>query len=156
LLIEAAQTGRSIIDCVHRILENDLLSRVIELLLRQPAQMRPAQMVAAAEDPPMAQQQRQQLLTLAAQIPRRSLARPDEIAYRFMHRVRHPNRRQLTGRQKPCQRHRITPVGLDPVARFLRDQGGRDDAAVVTQSANLTVQPRAPSDFKSGFPLHGS
>ena len=66
MLIEAAQTGRSIIDCVYRILENDLLSRVIELLLRQPTQMRPAPMLAAAEDPPMAQQKRQQLLTLAA------------------------------------------------------------------------------------------
>jgi hypothetical protein len=32
---------------------------VIELLLRQPTQMRPAPMLAAAKDPPMAQQKRQ-------------------------------------------------------------------------------------------------
>jgi hypothetical protein len=141
LLIEAAPPGRSIIDRVHRILENDLLSRVIELLPRQPVKMRPAPMLAATEDPPVAQQKRQQLLALAAQILRCSLARPDEVAYRFMHRVRHPNRRQLTGAKQPCQRHCITPVGLDPFAGLLRDQGWRDDGAVVTQSANLAIQP---------------
>src|SRR5207245_10186493 len=48
---------------------------------------------------------------------------------------------QATGAKQPCQAHRITPVGLDPFAGLLRDRGGRDDGAVVTQTSNLAVQP---------------
>ena len=50
---------------------------------------------------PVAQQKRQQLLVLAAKILRCGRVRPDKIADRFVHRVRHPNRRQITGAQQP-------------------------------------------------------
>src|SRR5215472_2561623 len=36
---------------------------------------------------------------------------------------------------------RIAPVGLDPLARSLWHQRGRDQDAVVTQSTDLTVKP---------------
>ena len=58
-------------------------------------------MLASTVDPPVAQQKRQQLLALAAKILRCGGARSDKIADRFVHRVRHPNRCQLTGTQQP-------------------------------------------------------
>src|SRR5271166_5561189 len=63
---EAAQPGRSIIDGVHPIPENNLLSRALEFLQREPMQMGTAPMLAAAEDPAAPEQKGQQLLTLAA------------------------------------------------------------------------------------------
>jgi len=79
-------------------------------------------MFAAIVDPSVTQQKRQQLLALAAKILRCGRARPDKIADRFVHRVRHPNRRQITGTQQPGQRRGITPIGLDPLARSLWHQ----------------------------------
>src|SRR5215472_13904049 len=95
----ADANGGGILDRVYRVLENNLLCRVIELLLRQPMQMYLGPTFASTVDPPVAQQKRQQLLALAAKILRCRRARPDKIADRFMHRVRHPNRRQITGAQ---------------------------------------------------------
>ena len=114
--------------------ENNLLCRVIEPLLRQPVQMHLGPMLASTVDPPVAEQKRQQLLALAAKILRCRRARPDNIADRFMHRVRHPNRRQITGAQQSSQCHGVAPVGLDPLARSLWHQRGRDHDAVVTVS----------------------
>src|SRR5262252_1201472 len=94
-------------------------------------------MLASTVDPPVAQQKRQQLLALAAKILRCGRARSDKITDRFVHHVGHPNRRQITGAQQPSQCHGIAPVGLDPLARALWRQRGRDDDAVVTQSTDL-------------------
>src|SRR6516164_198160 len=58
-----------------------------------------------------------------------------------MHRVRHPNRRQIPGAQQASQCHGIAPVGLDPLARSLWHQRGRNHDAVVTQSTHLAVKP---------------
>jgi len=52
----------------YRVLENNLVCRVIELLLRQPVQMHLGPMLASTVDPPVAEQKRQQLLALAAKI----------------------------------------------------------------------------------------
>jgi hypothetical protein len=125
-LVEPTQTGDGILDCVYRLLENNLLCRVIELLLRQPVQMHLGPMLASTIDPPVAQQKRQQLSAFAAKILRCRRARPDKIADRFMH----PNRRQITGAQQPSQCHGIAPVGLDPLARSF----GTNEGATTMQS----------------------
>ena len=93
----------------------------------------PRPMLAAAVDPAVAQQKRQQLLAFPTQIFCCRLARPHQIANRLVHRVRHPHRRQFAGPKQPRQRHRIAPVGLDPLAGLLRDQRWSHDSAVVTE-----------------------
>jgi len=67
---------------------------------------------------------------LAAKILRCGRVRPDKIADRFVHRVRHPNRRQIPGAQQPRQRHGIAPIGLDPFARRF----GTNEGATTMQS----------------------
>ena len=70
-----------------------------------------------------------------------------------MHRVRHPNRRQIPGAQQASQCHGIGPVGLDPLARSLWHQRGRNHDAVVTQSAHLAVKtiPRRARFIAEGW-----
>src|ERR1700680_3729924 len=89
-------------------------------------------MLVAHEGPPMAQQKRKKLLTFLAKILRRGLARPNQITDRFMDGVGHPYRCKFTRTQQPRQRHRITPIGFDPLARLLRDERRRHHNAVMT------------------------
>jgi uncharacterized protein YcbK (DUF882 family) len=98
-------------------------------------------MLAALEDAAVPQQKRQQLLALAAQVLGGRLARANQIAHRLVKGIRHPHCGQLAGAQQPGQGHRIAPIGLDPLARLLRDQRRRHDRAVVTQLPDLPVQP---------------
>src|SRR5262245_7892873 len=76
-------------------------------------------MLASTVDPPVAQQKRQQLLALAAKILRCRRACPDKIADRFMHRVRHPNRRQI-GLAVKARPALVEPGGKPPVMRCAR------------------------------------
>ena len=103
--------------------------------------MRQRPMTAAAVNPAMAQQEREQLLAFAAQIVGRRLAGANQVAHRFMRRVRHPYPGQLAGPMQPRQRHRIAPVGLDPLARPLRDQRRRHHHAGMAESLDLAIQP---------------
>jgi hypothetical protein len=89
----------------------------------------------------MAQQKGEQLLAFATQIVRCRLARPDEIAHRLVNRVRHPHPRQLAGPMQPRQRHRIAPVGLDPLSWPLWDQRRSDHQAGLPESPDLPIQP---------------
>jgi hypothetical protein len=98
-------------------------------------------MTAAGVNSAVAQQEGEQLLAFAAQIVRCRLACPDEIAHRLVNRVRHPHPGQFAGPEQPRQYHRIAPVGLDPLARPLRDQGRRDHQAGVPESLDLAIQP---------------
>src|SRR3712207_8971177 len=41
------------------------------------------------------------------------------------------------------QGERVPPVGLDPLARTLRDQGGRDHRTAVAERGDLPLQPVA-------------
>jgi hypothetical protein len=81
------------------------------------------------------------LLALAAPIVGGRVAGTNQIAHRLMYRVRHPHPGQLASAMQPGQRHRIPPVGLDPLARPLRNQGRSDDQARMPKSLNLAVQP---------------
>ena len=94
-------------------------------------------MAAAAVNPAMAQQERKQLLALAAPIISGRLASADQIAHSLMRRIRHPHSRQLTGSMQSRQRHRIPPVGLDPLTQPLRDQRWRNHQAGVPKRLDL-------------------
>ena len=58
-------------------------------------------MPAAAVDAALPQQEREQLLALTAQVVHRRLPRPDQVAYRLVHRVRHPHAGQLARPVQP-------------------------------------------------------
>src|SRR5512134_358955 len=116
------RASSGIFDRIHRILEDDLLRRVLELLAGKPTQMGQAPMLAAAEHPTMTKQERQQWLSFLAQIRCRCLARQAEVTDRLVDGIWHPDRRQLAGAKQPRKRHRVTPVGLDPLARLPWDQ----------------------------------
>ena len=60
-----------------------------------------------------------------------------------MHHIRNPNRGQLAGAQQLGQRHRISAIGLDPVARAFRDQRRRHHDTGVTKRHELAIEPVA-------------
>jgi transposase len=68
----------------------DWLRRMIEALLGQPAPMSAGPVIPAAEDPPVSQQERQQLLALATNILGRRGAAANQVAHRLVHFVGHP------------------------------------------------------------------
>src|SRR5215212_10049788 len=57
--------------------------------------------------------------------------------------VRDPDRREFAGAVQAGQGQRVPPVGLDPLARPLRDQRRRDHDAVVPERGDLALQPVA-------------
>src|ERR1700731_323822 len=129
-------------DRVDGLLKDDLLGSMLESLLGKPAPMRQRPMAPCTVNPPMAQQKGEQLLAFAPQIVRCRLARPDEIAHRLVNRVRHPHPSQLAGPMQPRQRHRIAPVGLDPLSWPLRDQRRSDHQAGVPASPDRPASLR--------------
>src|SRR5882757_8741784 len=84
LLLKAPPPRNRILDRIDPVLEDDLLSGMLERLAGQPAPMRQCPMAAAAVDPAMAQQKREQLLPLTAQIVRCRFPCPDEVADRLV------------------------------------------------------------------------
>ena len=130
-----------IFDRVDAFLKDDLLRGMLELLVGQPAPMRQRPMAASAVNTAVTQQEGKQLLAFAPKIVGRRLAGPHKVAHRLMSRVRRPNSRQLAGPMQPCQRDRVAPVGLDPLARPFRDQRRSDHHAIVAESLNLAVKP---------------
>jgi hypothetical protein len=141
LLVQAVQPLSRIRDRVDLLLEDDLLCRVLEGPTGKPTPVCHRPMTAAVVDPAMAQEKGEQLLTFAAQVIRASVPSPDQIANRFVNHVRNPDAGQFAGAMQPCQRDRIPPVGLDPLARPLRDQSRRNHHAVVAKIPDLPIQP---------------
>jgi hypothetical protein len=89
------------------------------------------------------QQQRRDDLPLAPQVFDRGLARSYQVAHGLVPLVGHPDRGQLASPQQAGQLHGVAPVGLHLVARLARDQGWRDDGALVAKADHLPVQPVA-------------
>ncbi len=61
-----------------------------------------------------------------------------------MDHIRHPNPGQLARPIQPRQRDRVPPVGLDMLARPLRDQGRRNRHAVMTVMTKIADLPAQP------------
>src|ERR1700686_3759648 len=95
---------------------------------------------------PLAQQKSGELLARPAQAVYRIEPRPHQIAHRLVPGIWNPHRRQLACPAEFGQAGSISPVGLDPVARPLRDQRGSDHDAFVSlgrQSTLNAVTPRS-------------
>src|SRR4051812_43740481 len=80
-----------------------------------------------------------QLLACLTNAPYRRLTRTHEIAYRFVGLIRNPDRGQLSRPMQGGKLGRITPVGLDPIARLARDQRRGDHLAVVAKAVELSL-----------------
>src|SRR5215213_9515583 len=90
--------------------------------LAEPARVRPGPGAAAGEDPAVAEQEGLQLLARAPQLLHRRLAGAHQLAHGLVAGIRDPDRRELAGAVQLGQGQRVPPVGLDPLARALRDQ----------------------------------
>jgi hypothetical protein len=56
-----------------------------------------------------------------------------------------PKGGQLTGSVQLRQHHRVSPIRLDPIAGFHRNQRGRHDHAFMAKIYDLPMQPHGPS-----------
>ena len=111
---------------MHRLLE-------LEAGEPPPMQLRPGRPVVVMT---MAQQEAGQLLASLSKCAHRRLTRTDEIADRLMGLIRHPDRCQFTGAMQLGEVDRISPVGLDPLARLARNQRWSDHDAVVPRAVS--------------------
>jgi hypothetical protein len=66
---------------------------------------------------------------------------PDQIPHRLIGCVRTPNGGQFAGAVQFRQPHSVSPVGLDPIAGFHRNQRGRHDHAFMAKICDLPMQP---------------
>ena len=104
LCFKTPQSGNGIFDRIEPVLEDDLLRRVVEFLIGQPAPMGHRPVLAAVKDAAVPQQKRQQLLSLPAQVLGRRLAGANHIAHRLMRGIGYPHSGQLAGAQQSCPR----------------------------------------------------
>src|ERR1019366_4155521 len=70
----------------------------------------------------------------------RILARASEIANRLVRRIWNPDGAQLTRSRELGQAQAIAAVGLDPIARALRNQRRCNHLAVIAASRKLALQ----------------
>jgi hypothetical protein len=120
-----------VLDRVDIVLQHDLLGWMLEAQCGQPTPIGHGPRRAAGIDPTVPQQEALQVLACFAEHPHGGGPRPDQIAHRFVRRVRHPYGGQLARPMQLRQAQRITPIGLHPVARLARDQGRRHHHAGV-------------------------
>ena len=66
-------------------------------------------------------------------------ARPHHVADRLVLLVGHPYRGEFARAQQPCQRHRVPPIRLHPVARPARRHRRRDDHAIDPEPPELAI-----------------
>ena len=125
---------------VDIVLQHNLLGGVVETNRRQPAAVGQRPAFLAGIDAPMPQQETLQMLTRLAEHPHRCCARPNQIAHRLMGGIRNPHRRQFAGAVQFGQHHRVSPVRLDPIAGFHRNQRGRHDHAVMAKICELPIK----------------
>jgi hypothetical protein len=62
-----------------------------------------------------------------------------QVPHRLLFRSGNPHGSEFSGPMKPGQCLGVPPVGLDPVARLLGDQGGRHNAAFVSCFQELSM-----------------
>jgi len=114
---------------------------MFEALRLQPLCVPRAPGLLAGKDAPLTQHHRRNRLPFATQVVYRHLARPHQVPHRLVRLVRHPHRGQFAGAQQTSKLGRVASVRLHPIARAPRDQGGRNDSALMTQLRQLPVQP---------------
>jgi hypothetical protein len=113
---------------------------MVERLVAKPARMglRPGRLPGI--DAAVAEQERLQLLMRHPQGVQRRLSSPHQVSNGFMGSVRHPHRGQLSRTMQLRQAQRVTPVGLDPIARPLGYERGGHDSAAMTSLRDLAAK----------------
>ena len=138
------QAGDALFGVMHRVdivLQDNLLGRMVEANRRQPAAIGECPALLSGIDAAMPQEESLQVLTRLAQHPDCRCARPDQIPHRLMGCIRNPNSGQLTGSVQLRQHHRVSPIRLDAIAGFHRNQRGRHDRAFMAKICDLPMQP---------------
>ena len=107
---------------VDIVLQDNLLGRVVEAKRRQPAAIGQRPTFLSGIDAAMPQQESLQVLTRLAQHPDCCCSRPDQIPHRLMGCIRNPNGGQFAGAVQFRQHHRVSPIRLDAIAGFHRNQ----------------------------------
>jgi len=125
----------------QHLLEGDALLKMLELLARKPAHVRPGPRLLARIVQALPQQERRDLLALSPQILHRRSARPRQVTHRLVTLLGNPYGGQLAGAQQLDQAKRVAPVGLHPIARLLRNERRRNHNAMVTEALDLPVEP---------------
>jgi hypothetical protein len=113
---------------------------MLELLRHQPIHVGWSPRRLARVTPPDPQHQRRDLLALALEVLLRRLTGAREVAHGLMPLVGHPHCGEFASPQQLGQFHRIAPIGLDPIAWFLRDQRGSHHHDLVAESLDQSVE----------------
>src|SRR5712692_1601328 len=125
------------IDRVQIAVEGLLLRGQLEALLGKPAAPRNSPR-AGRQPPSVTQTELRKPVPVAHPIKARVLTRAHQITGRLQLRCRYVNWLQQPAREQAGQLARVPAVGLDPIARPLRHQARRHDAAV---DAALNQEP---------------
>ena len=133
LLHQASGPLFGVMNGMDIVLQHDLLGRVVEANRRQPAAIGQGPAHLSGIDAAMPQQKALQMLPRLAQHPDCRCPRPDQIPHRLMGCIRNQNGGQFAGTMQLRQHHRVSPIGLDPIAGLHRNQRGRHDHAFVRQ-----------------------
>lgn len=91
--------------------------------------------------PPESQQEGLQAELRILEGEPRGVARPTEVADRFVVDGRHVDGREIPIAEQPRELDRVTPVGLDLVARFLGNQRRGDDVTAEAAPGEMAMQP---------------
>jgi hypothetical protein len=109
-------------DRLNTFLQHDLLRRLSKTLVGHPSSMRLGpSLPAVGIDPLVTEKKCTQLLTSGAHRPHRRQTDTDQIAHRFVRRIRHPDRGQQSAAVQDRQTVGIARVVLPPLATFARD-----------------------------------
>src|SRR5215212_2748869 len=143
LLGQALQSGLSIVDGLPVFAQDQILGRMLEAEVGEPSGMDLGPGPGAGIDPSVAQQKGLQMLALRAQVRHRGLTGPHQLAHGLMPRVGDPDAGEFARAMQPGQGDGIPAIGLDALARPLRDQRGSNDGAVMPEGGDLPLQPIA-------------
>src|SRR5215218_4336153 len=103
--VRRSTRASSSIDRVEVLLAGDLLSGMREGLVHQPFPVPPGPALGVVA-PPVPEQEALEALPRLPERLHHVRPRPNEVAHGLVLRVRHPDRRQLTGPMQPRQRRR--------------------------------------------------
>ena len=123
----------------NHFLERYLVGRVLELLLLEPAQIPHRPALLARIDAPVLEHECANLLAMNAQRLHRRRSGPNEIPHGLVAFIGNPYGRQFAGAKQSCQRDRVAPVRLHPVARPSRDERRRHHSALMAKLTDQTV-----------------
>ena len=86
------------------------------------------------------QQKRGDVLALDSVVLDRGIASPHEVPHRLVTRIRHPDRRQLTGPEQLHEIDGVAPIGLDPITWLGWDQRRCHHNAVMADALDQAVE----------------